>query len=154
MKSLKLLTLATTALGLSFVTTAYAKEAVARKMAAPQDGSNCSLVENANIGINFSNQQISLSDAKDYMSKKREEVEAAAAQMGIEDLDFQNINYSIYNHNNGVCNIQNSNSNFYQLNGNMSFQLQDSEKATDLMEKLGDLGYNVNLNMNAYRQCQ
>lgn len=125
--------------------------AFADRVAPAQNQKNCEMVETANVGVNFNNIAVDLKDTKSFMEQKSEEVLAAAADLEIENLHVQNMNYSVYSNNGGGCMASNAQ---YQMNGSMSFQLKDSQKAAELMEKLGELGYIVNFNMNAYRQCR
>ncbi len=140
-------TLALTGLSIIFCTA----PAYADRIAPVQNQKNCEMVETANVGVNFNNISVELKETKNFMEQKSEEILAAAADLEIENLHVQNMNYSVYSNNGGGCRASNTQ---YQMNGNMSFQLKDSQKAAELMEKLGELGYVVNFNMNAYRQCK
>ncbi len=112
------------------------------------------MVETANLGINFSNVPIELKSSKSYVQQKADEILAIAADLAIEDIHIQNMNYNIYTNNNNYNNCNKDTPSTYQLNGNISFQMPNAANAEKLMEAIGDKGYNVNFNMNAYRQCQ
>ena len=127
----------------------------ARKMIAPTGQQNCSMVETATVGINFSNVPIDINSAKSYTQEKADEVMALAADLGIEDITLQNLNYNVYSNYSGGCQGGATQIGQYTLSGGISFQVNSgAEKAAMLMEAIGEKGYNVNFNMNAYRQCQ
>ena len=128
--------------------------AYARKMAAPSASgqANCHMVKNAQMGISFNNVAVELTAVQSYVDQQAAGVISVAADLGIEDIFIQNMNYNLYSNNGSGCNNQ-SNAQ-YSMNGNISFQISDSEKAVSLMEKVGENGYNVTFNMNSYRQCQ
>lgn len=149
MKSMKT-AIMLTALTAMFIPSVNAKVAIARSAPAAKD---CKMVETANLGINFSNVPIELKSSKSYVQQKADEVLAIAADLAIEDIHIQNMNYNIYTNNNyNNCNKDTPST--YQLSGNVSFQMPNAANAEKLMEAIGDKGYNVNFNMNAYRQCQ
>ncbi|MCB1681588.1 MAG: hypothetical protein H6858_07400 [Rhodospirillales bacterium] len=159
---MKKLFLCVSSIALSIPLSAQAQETKAVKadiiVAAPVP-QNCKLVETVQFGVNFSNVSVDPKTAKSFMDDKISELRALAKDLGIENLEIQNLNYSIYN-NNYNYNYANcggapaSAPAVMQLNGNVSFIVGDSAKGTALMEKAGEKGYNVNFNMNAYRQCQ
>lgn len=126
--------------------------ATARTIAQPS-GQKCEMVENVTLGLNFNNVPVKIAEAREYITSKSEEIESIATELGIEDLEIQNMNYNIYANNHGGCHMQVDGME-YRMNGGMSFKMQDAEKASVLMERLGEKGYMVNFNMNAYRQCQ
>ncbi|MBK9585029.1 MAG: hypothetical protein KA099_04415 [Alphaproteobacteria bacterium] len=146
---------------MAFPFSAHAQEATAvlktdMVVAAPA-GQNCKLVETVQFGVNFNNINVDPKTAKTYMDEKIAELRALAADLGIEKLEIQNLNYSVYNnnYNYGGCGAAPAPATpVVQLNGNVSFIVEDSAKGTALMEKAGEKGYNVNFNLNAYRQCQ
>lgn len=150
MKSMKT-AIMLTALTAMFIPSVNAKVAIARS--AP-DGKNCKMVETANLGINFSNVPIELKSSKSYVQQKADEILTIAADLAIENIHIQNMNYNIYTNNNNYNNCNKDTPATYQLSGNVSFQMPNAANAEKLMEAIGDKGYNVNFNMNAYRQCQ
>ena len=113
---------------------------------------NCKMVETATVGINFNNVPTDIKSAKSYTQEKADEVITIAKDLGIEDIIVQNMNYNVYSNNGGGC--SGAVASQYNLNGNISFQIADAEKAANLMEAISEKGYKVNFNMNAYRQCQ
>ena len=149
MKILKITFTTILFLGLFIAPTVNAKMALARS----DSGQNCKMVETATLGINFNNVPIELKSSKSYVQQKADEILTLAADLAIEDIHIQNMNYNIYTNNYGGCNNTSTPSS-YQLNGNVSFQMPNAENAEKLMEFIGEKGYNVNFNMNAYRQCQ
>ncbi len=150
MKSMKT-AIMLTALTAMFIPSVNAKVAIARSAPATKD---CKMVETANLGINFSNVPIELKSSKSYVQQKADEILAMAADLAIDDIHIQNMNYNIYTNNNNYNNCNKDTPSTYQLNGNISFQMPNAANAEKLMEAIGDKGYNVNFNMNAYRQCQ
>ncbi len=120
-------------------------------------GQNCKMIETVQFGVNFSNVNVDPKAAKTFVDDKIAELRTLAADIGIEKLEVQSLNYSIYNnnYNYGGCGAAPAPTPaLLQLNGNISFIVDDSAKGTALMEKAGEKGYNVNFNLNAYRQCQ
>lgn len=134
-----------------FVITTMSVTASAKQVSSSYT-QTCKMVETVTLNINFNNIPIELKEASGFMEQKAEDVTAKAADLGIEKIDIQNMSYNVYSYNNGGCNAGATSQ--FQLNGSFSFQLKDSKKAITLMESLSDMGYNVNFNMNAYRQCQ
>ena len=126
----------------------------ARKVSSTSVGgqANCHMVKNAQMGISFSNVAVELASAQSYVDDQVAQVMSIAADIGIEDIFIQNMNYNLYSNNGGSRNAQSGTQ--YLMNGNISFQVSDAEKAVSLMEKVGGNGYNVTFNMNSYRQCQ
>jgi len=115
-------------------------------------GQSCEMVESATLGVNFSNVAIELKASKSFIQQKADEIMALAADLAISDITIQNMNYNIYSGSNSGCSKPAQQA--YQLSGNISFKMPDAMLAEKLMEALGEKGYNVNFNMNAYRQCQ
>ncbi len=144
MKNILLLALVTT--------TCVASAAHARKAVISQDGRTCKMVETATLGVNFNQVPVQLDGFQAYINQKRDEILGVAADLEIKDIVIQNMNYNIYPNNNSGYPMQGPKP--YFMNGGMSFQIQDTENAPLLMEKVGTLGYQVNFNVSAYRQCQ
>tara|TARA_R110002095_G_scaffold206163_2_gene189983 strand:- start:783 stop:1232 length:450 start_codon:yes stop_codon:yes gene_type:complete len=144
------LVLALSCFAISF--TAHNAQARKAVLVSDANAQTCKMVETATLGINFSNIPVDLKSSKSFIQQKADEILAIAADLGIDDIQVQNMNYSIYSNNNGGCNA--STASVYQLSGNVSFQIPNAGKAESLMQALGEKSYNVNFNMNAYRQCQ
>lgn len=120
---------------------------------------NCKLIETVQFGVNFNNVNVEPKTAKTFMDDKIADLRNIAKDVGIESLEIQNLNYSVYNNNYNYAYTSYGSTpaalpTVMQLNGNVSFIVQDSAKGTALMEKAGEKGYNVNFNLSAYRQCQ
>lgn len=116
---------------------------------------SCPMVENTQININFNSRQTDLTQIKSLMDDKLKEAEALANKAGIDKFELQSMNYNIYANNSGGCNCSNeaNKNSVYQLNGNMSFIVEPSEKAIDFMVLLNEKGYTSGLNVNKYRRC-
>ena len=142
-------------LGMVGVFPVFAQDSTAKaasRMMSPQAiAERCPMKENAQLGVNFNNQPVELDALKDYMQSKIDEIQAIAADMGVEDLVVQSMNYNIYNNYGGGIPATKPS---YMMNGNLAFTLGSASQGAGLMEKLGEKGYIVNFNMNAYRQCQ
>tara|TARA_B100001989_G_C24550023_1_gene473744 strand:+ start:507 stop:947 length:441 start_codon:yes stop_codon:yes gene_type:complete len=115
-------------------------------------GQKCKMVETVTVGMNFNVQGIELGEAKSLMENKMAEIENIATSLEISNMELQNYSYNIYANSTG-CGHGASN-NLYQFNGNLSFKLDSADKTDALMDALAEKGFNVNFNMNAYRQCQ
>lgn len=114
---------------------------------------NCQMVETAQLSLSFNNISVTLDSAKSYMNDKMGEIQATAGDLGIQKLDIQNVNYSVYNNNGGGgCGVAPATA--YTLSGSVSLNTGSAEQAATLMQKLGEKGYIVNLNVSSYRQCQ
>ena len=122
------------------------------RIMAPGQGQNCEMVKTATLSINFSNVPTEIKDTQSYVDKKVDAVLKIADGLDVESIHIQNMSYNVYSNNSGGC--HGNVSARYNLNGNVSFQIGNAEKAAALLEKLDDEGYNVNFNMNAYRQCR
>ena len=151
MKRLNILTITSVVLIGTLSSGVFASEKIARSIMTDANGKECSMVETANVGVNFNNIETELKESRSYIDKKVDDISAIALGLGIEDLEINSLNYNIYSNNSGGCNASN---NGYRLNGNISFKMSNSEKAAELMEALNEKNYNVNFNMNAYRQCR
>ena len=112
----------------------------------------CDMVETATLGVSFNQVPISLDGFQAYIDGKRDEIFNFAADLEIADIVLHNMNYNINYYNQGGSPSAEEKS--YVMNGSLSFQMKDADKAPLLMEKVGALGYQVNFNVNAYRQCR
>lgn len=127
-------------------------DVLARELVAPSDSRSCEMVETATLGVSFNQVPVKLDGFQEYINMKRDEIFNLAADLQITDIVLQNMNYNInYFYNNGFPRDEKKD---YVMNGNLSFQMKDADKAPLLMEKVGALGYQVNFNVNAYRQCR
>ena len=136
------------------IPTASHAEAIA-PIAAPNAGTQkCSLVETVNFGVNFGNVILDLSSARSYVNDRIAEMQAMAKEVGIDELEINNMNYNLYSDSNNYTHAANTKAEpQLRLNGSVSFVITDAEKGTALMEKAISQGFNVNFSMNAYRRC-
>ncbi len=135
----------------------FAEEVVAdsRLNLNPQTAS-CPMTENSQINVSFNSQETDLSKIKSQMESRLKSIEALAKQAGVDQFEMQSMNYNIYANSSGGYNCaagETAGNNVYQLNGNISFNVQPSGKATDLMVLLDKNGYVSGLNVNMYRAC-
>jgi hypothetical protein len=115
---------------------------------------NCEMVETSTFGVNFNNISIQIGDAKKYMDARMTEIETAAKDVGLQKFEIQNSSMNVYSNNySGGCGAATAPAQ-YQLNGSLSYNVDDIAKASELAKKIETLGYSVNLNSNAYRQCK
>jgi uncharacterized protein YggE len=130
-----------------------ARDQVAVTLAGNSDAEpNCTMQDTGQVSITFNSTESDLTKIAPMMDQKTKEVEALAKESGIDKLDFQSSNYSIYTNNNGSCGA--SSSNTYQYNGSVSFNITPAAKATDFMVLLTQKGYSANVNVSSYKQCQ
>lgn len=119
------------------------------------DLSSCPMIDQSQVNINFNSRYSDLNQIKELMDNKIKEVEAMAKQAGIEKIVLQSMNYNIYaNDRNAYTDIvDEENKRIYQLNGNISFNIEPADNALELMEMLINKGYFGGLNVNKYRRC-
>lgn len=130
------------------VTPVHANERVA--VAAPAQ--NCHMEENNTLSFSMNGSEKDITKIKALMDAKMAEVKAVATEASVTDFEVQNYSYNTYSNNNGGC--SNGVSGDLQYNANFSFLVKPADKAAELAASLGAKGYNVSLNVNAYRQCQ
>ena len=109
----------------------------------------CDMKETGNLNVRWDRKEMPIAEARTYLETEMQKVKAIAADVGLNDLQIQNSNYSI---NTDRDRYNNTMKHFFH--GNVSFQFEDADKAAMLMEKLVDAGYQANLNVNAYNQCR
>ena len=113
----------------------------------------CLLTGKNQININFYNQGVSLATIKSIMDTRVNDIKETATDLGIETVEMQSINYNLRANNPGQHQCAAS-ENLYRLNGNMSFNIEPSEKAIDLLVQLDEKGYSGGLNVNKHRRCR
>lgn len=111
----------------------------------------CPYQEQVTLNVTLAAREKSVREAKTAFDKRIEEVENFARQAGVAKIQVMHRNYNIssqpqYGVNGMVSGIME-----YQLNGNVSYQLNDAEVATALMEQLSRQNIQASLNVNAYR---
>ena len=118
-------------------------------------GQNCEMVETSTFGVNFNNVSIAIGESKKYMDDRMAEIETAARDVGLQKFEIQNSSMNVYSNNyNSGCGATPTAPAQYMLNGSLSYNVDDIAKASELAKKIEALGYSVNLNSNAYRQCK
>jgi hypothetical protein len=130
----------------------------ATKFLASGSNAQCPMVETANITITLNGNDKGIDQIKPMLDAKGKEIETIAADLQAGKLELQNFSYSVYMNNNGgvsaMCGAENIPQQTYQYNASFSYVMTPGEKAADLTALLASKGYNVSMNVNAYRQCQ
>ncbi len=139
-------------LALVFCMVVFNSEGNAKRVKSHTANKLCKMVEQATVNVTFNEQVFDIKNIKTEMPSKIDRIKTLAKDIGLEEIELQNMNYSSNSNsnNNNDCNSKKT-FNFY---GNTSFKIKPADKASDLVLLLTDNGYNANLNMNAYRQCQ
>lgn len=134
----------------------HAQETAKPAIMSSTSAQNCKMVETSQVGINFNNPLTDFKTARTFIDDKMNEIKVIAADLAIENLEVQSLNYNVYSNSNySGCGAAPANiPQTIQLSGSIAFNITDSSKASALMEKLGEKGYNVNFNLSSYRQCQ
>lgn len=101
--------------------------------------------ENVSLNINFNIPAESFKQAKAKFDEKMKQVEDFSKQQKLTKFELQSMNYNI--------NPQNYNGmqNNFQLNGNMSYQLDSFDSAVKMGEFLTEQKFQVSLNANSYK---
>lgn len=131
--------LAVMALGFS---AGMAKALIAMDRAAAP-GIGC-MTETASININYNSVESDVSVIKEKVKTKAAEIEKLFKDAGLSKVEMQSTNYSIsptYGNTNTAFNYS----------GSMNFNLQPSDKATDLLAELIKKGYQASVNVSSYR---
>ncbi|MFO0389067.1 MAG: hypothetical protein ACK502_05015 [Alphaproteobacteria bacterium] len=131
----------TTAMLVAFSVPAHATKPVTDREAA----SGCVMKENVSVGINFNMIATSMAEAKVKYDNSMKQISDYAAELKIEKLEPQSMNYNIYAQNNGA-------EKNYQVSGNVQYQMTSSDMAFKFAEFLEKQKMNVNINSNSYRQ--
>lgn len=117
-------------------------------------GQNCRMIETNTLVVNFNNIPVTVSKAKAFMDERVAEIETLAKQAGLQKFELNSLNYSVYGNSTGggcgemVAPVQ------YILSGSVGYTLDDVTKAESLIKQIEAKGYQINLNSNAYKQCQ
>jgi uncharacterized protein YggE len=135
--------------------------AVAAKPAPAGGAPDCPMHDDTTVNVSFNNNnEKDISVVKALVDRKTAEVQAIAKEAGVTSLDLQSMNYSINanGNNSGGCSASEdsaapANMN-YQVYGNLNFKIQPADKGTAFLEMLVKKGFNANLNVNTYKQCQ
>ncbi|PCJ97254.1 MAG: hypothetical protein COA45_09950 [Zetaproteobacteria bacterium] len=122
------------------------------KRASNLNDPTCDMVETATLGVSFNQIPVALDGFQAYINSKRDKIFKLAADLEISDIVLHNINYNIIHNNQGG--YPSAEEKYYVMNGGLSFKMKDANKVPLLMEKVSALGFQVNFNMNAYRQCR
>jgi hypothetical protein len=138
-----------------FIGTAQANEMTAYlgDRAQSVGGQTCKMEETLSISVNFNSIPVQIGDAKKIMDEKILEIETIARELGIKKFEMQNTNMSVYSNGNSACNQETPNTR-YNMNGGVNYNLDDASMAGELAKRIESKGYQINLNSNAYRQCQ
>ena len=144
-------TILTTVLaGFLGVTPAHAEKA-ARIMQG--GGNDCVLKENVTIGVSFNQKVGSFAEAKGVFESMAKQVEDFAKQQELKKFTLQNQNYNIYSQPQGYMPDGTTPLSFtYQVNGTMSYQLDNTDAAFKFAELLTQKKMQVNVSSNSYRQ--
>jgi hypothetical protein len=133
-----------------FAAPAYAD----KRTANPASMENCPMQENANVGFNFNSNTSDLDKIKGVMDQKIDEAQAMAKEAGVEKAELQNYNFSIYSNASSGCDGGGSGAGMFNYNGSANFVVTPGDKADEFMTMLQKKGFQANMNVNAYRQCQ
>lgn len=127
-------------------TPVFAKVAMAERVASGYVGiaAGC-MTENAQISINFNGVEADANAVKAKFDGKMAEIEKLLKEATLEKFEMQSMNYNISPQNYG------NSSSLFQYNGNFSYTIAPSSKATALMADLTKKGYQASVNVSAYR---
>ena len=116
----------------------------------------CELFKTANLGIRFNNVYVKIEDSVNFIDDRIKEIKEIAAGLGIENLEIQNMDYRVRSSNKYyAANLPDKvQRDYLTLDGNISFILNNEDKATSLMKMLVEKGYVVNFAMRANRRCR
>lgn len=123
---------------------------------AQAEAQECTLQETANVGFNFNGTESDPLQIKAKIDKKIDDARALAKEAGVETLEVQSYNYSVYANNasGGCCEGDCAGSGSgYQMNGSVNFTVKPAAKAGGFAALLSQKGFNANFNVNAYNQC-
>jgi formylmethanofuran dehydrogenase subunit B len=139
----KLLTMIVVGIGIAIHAHAGMAEKLVQR-ALTGVASPCKLTETVSISVNFNTQVPSPTKAKETFDGMLATVKAEAATLKVENFMLQSMNYSM--NPNQYGNMVSG----YGLNGSMSFQMKDVDKASALMEALNGKNMTASLNVSAY----
>lgn len=138
----------------------HAQAEVAARIVAPAAlVPKCNIVENASLSLNFGNVLLEVGKAQTYIQENITEIQNMAKEVGLENLEVNNMNYNFYSDSNNYTaytghSADNSGRPLQmRLSGNITFAIPDVEKGLALMEKAGLKGFSINYSVNANRQC-
>lgn len=108
----------------------------------------------ATISVNFNEQNRSIEDAEEMLNTLKDGVKKAAEEVGVK-IKPSYENYSVNSsHSYNSFSQQTGN---YNINGSMSFQVNNEKKAIELLKKIEALNFrpslSVNRNHNSYGNC-
>lgn len=103
------------------------------------------MTENAQINVNFNGVESDPALVKGKFDAKMAEIEKALKDAGLDKVEMQSMNYNINPQNYGSA------STVVQYNGNISYTVAPSGKATSVMADLIKKGFQASVNVSAYR---
>ncbi len=107
--------------------------------------------EQVTLNINFNSRERDIAQAKAAFEKRMADMEAFAKKAGVQKFEMNNMNYNIsaQMQSSGMDGMQLM---YYQMNGNLSYQLDNADVAAKLMEQLTGQGVQSSMSVNSYRQ--
>jgi uncharacterized protein YggE len=137
------------AAGTILATSVPADEALASKRIPHQGGGGCTMQENVSLSVNFNIRAKSFQEAKKKYEEKMQQLDTFAKQQNIQKFDLQSMNYSINSQQ--ISYDDGMPEQGYQLSGNASYQLDSADNAFKLGEFLTQQKFQINVNVNKYR---